>query len=267
MTVARAYSLRRFRMSGRSHDDTELTTSTYHSRTLLRLSLRVLIVWMVLATALLAGGRVLLGMLLPLFSTFIDMMQPDFAPTLEMASDANGWSMRLRPLITKAIALGPHSFISPGTRLEWFSTSVNHTLVPILLFLTALLSWPITGVRECCARLLAGIPVLIVVLLLSAPILLIGRVQMWLAQLAMRNGAAFHEPASVTFMIFMESGGCWLVPLVAATVCISAGRKFSGATPSSVAQAGAKPHAPRSPPLVFPPAPSRSADDVHRQDA
>jgi hypothetical protein len=240
---------------------------TYRLQSALRLSLRVLLTWAGLAVVLLIGGRVLLTAMLPLFNVFIDLMQPDFVPSLEIARDADGWVVRLRPLIAKAIAVGPGTIIPPGTRLDWFSTSLDHTLVPILLFFTALLSWPTTSAREWGLRVLTGLPALLVVLLLSAPILLIGRVQMWLTELAVRNGAPFHEPAWVTFMIFMESGGRWLLPLVAAVACISAGRTLSGVSPSHPTQANAKPSAPRSLPPVFPPAPSWSADDVRRQDA
>jgi hypothetical protein len=200
----------------------------YRLRSALRLSLRVLLTWAGLAVVLLFGGRVLLTAMLPLFNVFIDLMQPDFVPSLEIVPDADGWVVRLRPLIAKAIAVGPGTIIPPGARLDWFSTSVDHTLVPILLFLTALLSWPTTGTREWGLRVLTGLPALIVVLLLSAPILLIGRVQMWVTELAVRNGAAFHEPALVTFMIFMESGGRWLVPLVAAAACIALGQSLRG---------------------------------------
>jgi len=239
----------------------------YRLRSALRLSLRVLLTWAGLAVVLLFGGRVLLTAMLPLFNVFIDLMQPDFVPSLEIVPDADGWVVRLRPLIAKAIAVGPGTIIPPGARLDWFSTSVDHTLVPILLFLTALLSWPTTGTREWGLRVLTGLPALIVVLLLSAPILLIGRVQMWVTELAVRNGAVFQEPALVTFMIFMESGGRWLLPLVAAIACISAGRTLSSVSPRPPTQARARSNAKRSQVPVFPPAPSWSADDVHRQDA
>jgi hypothetical protein len=204
----------------------EASVRAYRPHTLLRLSLRVLVVWVVLAVALLVGGRALLSALLPVFGAFIDLMQPDFVPSLEIAPDAQGWVLRLRPLVAKAIGVGPGVVIPAGTRLDWFSTSVDHTLVPILLFLTALLSWPATSTREWGLRLLAALPALIWVLLLSAPILLIGRVQMWVTGLAVRNGAAFQEPALVTFMIFMESGGRWLVPLGAAAACIALGQRI-----------------------------------------
>jgi len=228
-------------------------------RLLLRLSLRAIAICSVLGLALFLGGRLVVFAALPALTVFIDTVQSDFVADLSLAPARGGWMVQMRPLSVRAIPIAPGKVLQAGTRLEPFATTLAHTLVPPLLFLTAVLVWPATRPREWLVRLLAAVPTLAVLLLLGAPILLMGRLQMWLVEMGMHYGAAFREPAWVTFMIFMESGGNWLLPLCAAIACVGIGRRVcrppadptmvdehrqheSVATPTTPAQ-----------PLAFPP--------------
>jgi len=98
----------------------------------------------------------------------------------------------------------------------------------VLLLVTGIATWPFAGRREALLRVLLAAVALPVVLALTTPVLLVGRVQMWLVELAVQHRAGFHEPSVVTFMIFMESGGRWLVPLVLAVASTALSYRLCG---------------------------------------
>ena len=135
----------------------------------------------------------------------------------------------MQPLLVRPVALNAELAMPAGTRLRWFVTHVDHTLVPPLLFLMALLAWPADRWGELTARLLAAVPVLVLILALTAPLLLVGQAQMVVADLAALAGDPRREPLLVTLMVFMESGGRWLLPLAGGVLCIALGRWLQGA--------------------------------------
>jgi hypothetical protein len=195
----------------------------------LHLSVRLVLVWSVLCALAIGLGRQALVPALPLFDRVIDMVQDDFVATVEIAQDQGTWVLRIQPLLVRPVTLSAELAMPPGTRLRWFVTHVDHTLVPPLLFLMALLTWPATRRRELAARLLLAVPVLLLILTLTAPILLVGQVEMVTADLAVLAGAPRREPPLVTLMVFMESGGGWLLPLAGGVLCIALGRRLQGA--------------------------------------
>ncbi len=197
----------------------------------LRVSVRVVVVWAILCALAIGFGRQMLALALPLFDRTIEVVQDDFVARVEIAQDHGAWVLRMQPLLVRPLYLNANLAVPQGTRLRWFFTHVNHTLVPPLLLLMALLAWPVAGWRELAARLLTGVPVLVLVLALTVPILLVGQVQMMAAYLAVLAGAARREPVLVTLMVFMESGGRWLLPLAGGVLCIALGRWLQGARP------------------------------------
>ena len=190
--------------------------------------MRLVAVWTVLCALAIGYGRQAIALALPLFDRVIDVVQDDFVATVEIAQEEGAWVLRVRPLLVRPVGLNAELAMPAGTRLRWFVTHVDHTLVPPLLFLMALLAWPAGRWRELAARLVAAVPILLLILALTAPILLVGQVQMVAADLAVLAGGPRREPLLVTAMVFMESGGRWLLPLAGGVLCIVLGRSLQG---------------------------------------
>ncbi len=190
----------------------------------LHLSVRLVLVWSVLCALAIGFGRQAVALALPLFDGVIDRVQDDFVANVELAQDQGVWVLRMQPLLIRPVALNAGLAMPPRTRLRAFVTHVDHTLVPPLLFLMVLLAWPARRWRELAVRLLLAAPVLLLILALTAPILLAGQVQMVFADLAVLAGSPRREPLLVTLMVFMESGGRWLLPLAGGVLCIGLGR-------------------------------------------
>lgn len=200
-------------------------------RRLLNLSVRLLVVWSVLCALAIGFGRQAAALALPLFDRVIDGVQGEFTASAEIAQDQGAWVLRIQPLLVRPVSLNAGLAMPGGTRLRWFVTHVDHTLVPPLLFLMVLLAWPAGRWRELALRLVVAAPLLLLIVALTAPILLVGQVQMVVADLAGLAGDARREPPLVTLMVFMESGGRWLLPLAGGVLCIAVGRWLGHARP------------------------------------
>lgn len=191
-----------------------------------RIGARAVLVWMIVGIAALIAQHPLTSLLLPLFESAIDILQQDFTATLLLVQEKGEWVIQMAAYLARPLALTDRVVLPAFAALPPFQVSVDHALVPLVLLLTAVASWPFVSGREAAVRTVLTIAAAPLVLALSTPLLLVGRQQMIFVEAAMRQGASFHEPALVTLMIFMESGGRWLVPLVLAVACIAASRRL-----------------------------------------
>jgi hypothetical protein len=66
-----------------------------------------------------------------------------------------------------------------------------------------------------------GLPGAIIVMAVTTPLFLAARVQMNTMQFALQMGGKPAKPFLIDWMIFTESGGRWLIPIVVGIVCIS----------------------------------------------
>jgi hypothetical protein len=225
------------------------------SRMLLNVSLRLAAAWIVLTVLVLLGGRELVRVALPFLEVAVNVMQGDFSGKLALVQEKGQWVIQMLPLTVRPIPMTDQVELRGFLSLQQYVTHVDHTLVPVVLLLSGVLAWPIVHWREFGTRVLLAVPVLLLVLVLCAPVLLIGQVQMTLIKLALRAGAAFHEPWAVTLMIFMESGGRWLLPITAAVACIAGARSIFTAAPEQPAVSTPAPRREPAGPPVFPPVP------------
>lgn len=195
--------------------------------------LRLTAAWLLLSLGLLAFGPATFEALLPVLKFVIDLLQPDLDATLRLALKAGDWNIEMEPLVVHPIRLARGRYLASGTHLGVWSTDLSHNLLPLALFLSAVLAWPVRRRLESMWRLALSTPVLLLLLVLSAPIVLAGQLEISIVRQAARLGVPTQEPGLVTFLVFMESGGCWLLPIAAAIGCIAGGRRWAeGATPS-----------------------------------
>jgi hypothetical protein len=193
-------------------------------RPLLRLTLRLALAWLVLSASTLAMSHSIVTLVLPLLEVAVNVLQADFNAALKLTRETGSWAIQMQPLTVRPIPMTNEIQLREFVSLQKYITHVDHTLVPVVLLLTGVAAWPFRQSREMAVRLLLAVPALIVVAVMGAPVLLIGQVQITLVELALRAGAKFSEPWMVTLMVFMESGGRWLLPIAAAIACITISR-------------------------------------------
>ncbi len=218
----------------------------------LRFGVRALVVWMIVCVAVFIAQRPLTALLLPYFELIVGLLQQDFTASLQLAQDGGQAVIRMTPFLLRPVALTDELALRPFVALAPFPVSVDHALVPLVLLMTGVASWPFAGIREAVVRLWLAIAAVPPVLALGTPVLLVGRQQIAFVEAALRQGAVFHEPGLVTLMIFMESGGRWLLPLVAAFACVVVSQRLCR-TPRDASPAKNRTPASGAADLAFPP--------------
>ena len=185
---------------------------------LLRASLRALLAWCVLAGLGLCFVRGICTPLLPLMEGAIDALQSDFNAYLSVVPAAGGLQIAMSCTMNHDLTLPSGRRIPFLASYDCATTDAMHALVPLLIFLVPLVAWPAGSRREAALRVPVGLVLLPVVVALTTPLLLTGIVAARVHPAAFAAGsqlAALLQP-----FVFMEMGGSWLVPLLAAVLCI-----------------------------------------------
>lgn len=186
---------------------------------LLRVSLRAALAWCVLSIAGFIFVRPIVSTMIPLMETMIDHMQSDYMARLALTEVHGNTELIMSCTATRKLLL-------PGGRIVPFLGTVDcaymdaiHALVPIVIFLVAVVGWPTVDSREARRRSLAALLMMPCIVALSAPTALVGLESMG------RNPDLFTPtPGSITAFLqpfaFLEMGGRWVLPLLAAVACV-----------------------------------------------
>lgn len=216
----------------------------------LRFGMRVLLAWAIACAAVFIAQRPLMAALLPFFDVVVGLLQRDFSATLRLVEDKGQAAIQMIPFLLRPVPLTEQLAVRPFITLPPLRVSVDHALVPLALLAAGIASWPFAGLREAVVRVLLAIAVLPLVLGLTTPVLLVGQQQVIFFEASLRRGAGFEQPGLVALMIFMETGGRWLLPLAVAVGCVVASHRICVRQPAAApARASVKPVE-----LVFPPA-------------
>jgi len=197
-----------------------------HRGDLFRLCLRMLAICAVVSVVTVLAQRELMACLLPCFNVIIRLLQSDFVASPRAVEMHNEWMIQMTPFLLRAVSLSDQLALRRFVELPPFFVGVNHALVPLVLLITAVASWPFASSREAAVRALLTLLGLPLVVALTTPLLLVARVQMWIVELALQHGAGSREPALVSAAIFMESGGRWLLPLTVAIACVAVSKRL-----------------------------------------
>jgi hypothetical protein len=190
----------------------------------LHLGARMVFVWVLVCAAVYLAQRPIAAATVPYFEWTIGLLQEDFSASLRIVEHEGHPAIEMRPYLLRPVPLTEQLALRPFITLPPTVVNVDHALVPMVLLLTGVAGWPWARRREAIVRVLLAFAVLPLILAIGTPVLLAGRQQIAFIEAALRHGAKFQEPSLVTFMIFMESGGGWLLPLTAAAVCVLAAR-------------------------------------------
>lgn len=177
---------------------------------------RVLLLRLATATAVaaalgLAFGRGIVVLTLPVVDFALDILLPGCATQLSMA----GTEIRLFIVTLRPLELPGDYFIPALARLGPITFSVDHQLVSLVILATGIAVWPTQSVREALLRAAAAAPLGLVVVVATLPFHLAGFV---LAELSQRSW-------TISYMIFLEMGGRWLLPIVLAAASVRALRR------------------------------------------
>ena len=192
---------------------------------LLTLGLKALLAWSVLSGLGWYFGEALGTGLLPWFEFIIHQVSPDYSPQLKLIPENHDFTIYMNATLLNPVFLGGTLGLKAGFEIT-AATHLMHTLVPIVIELSILLVWPVNGWRERLMLLSLGLVTSMLVVGATAPFVLLGNLEIYLQLLADQANVNRPEPWTLTWMIFNEMGGRWVLPVIAAVLCIRLQRRL-----------------------------------------
>lgn len=126
--------------------------------------------------------------------------------------------LQLNARIRYPIALGPGRIIPVGQPLP-AQSNVIHAMVPVVIFFSVLMAVLVGNWRQRVLGMACGLPFALILLLLTVPFQLVGLIEISIQQLAASLGLPRPMPLTLRWMILMEGGGRWALPIAAAVAC------------------------------------------------
>jgi hypothetical protein len=188
------------------------------TKSLLRLSLRGVLAWCVLSAAGFLFAPAIMKALSPLMVGAIDIMQSDFMAHLAIVDERGGAKIAMSCTAARELILPQGKIVPFLGSFNCAATDAIHALVPFVIFSVGIAGWPISHRRELLRRLVGFVLLLPVVAALTTPVLLVGLVESRLHPDSFSAAAQWRALAQP--WVFMEMGGRWLLPLLAALLCI-----------------------------------------------
>ena len=189
-------------------------------RDLLRFSLSLVVAWAVISGLLVFIAAELLMPLLPLFKAVIVTLIPAFSPAFTLTPSAGGGQLQLTVMVLSSVHIASGVEIPKGVELT-ASTHVLHVLMPAAIMFSVLLTWPLPNWRKKTLLLSLGLPVSLLQLLATVPVLLLALLEMPFQEQAMAANARHTAPWFMDWMIFCETGGALLLALVGVWLCLA----------------------------------------------
>jgi hypothetical protein len=192
-------------------------------RNLFKVSLRLLAAWLGLSILGFLIGKEIISFLLPFISWVFGLIEPGISPLLSIQQHDGNEVIHLAATIVHPLRISPSILIPEGIELT-AAGSLVHALVPIVILLSLVIAWPAEGLRERSVLLLLSLPAALITVALTTPFLLAGRIEIMFSEIAFQRGDQREEPLAVTWLLFTEGGGRWILPIVMAICCIVAAK-------------------------------------------
>lgn len=178
-----------------------------------RTALRLCFAWAIFSALGLLLGDTALRASTPLLSTAVAALAPDLMAHVEcVATKGPVPDLLLDARTIRPLPIAGAQMIPAGQPLPSRATGV-HTLVPLVILLTALGALPSHSWRERALLAVLALPLGLVVLLSTAPFHLVGLIELALQDYAAGAGLVRPEPWSYRWMLFLEGGGRWVLPI------------------------------------------------------
>lgn len=207
--------------------------------TLYKLSIRLIFYWFVLSALGMTIAPQITSTLLPFFSDVLIGLSPDYSTMLQVTNQNGNSMVEIIAETRHAIKVTTNIYIPAGKSLTAY-IHVLHVMVPIIILFTILCSWPTAQRSDWIKQLLLGIPVIIIILGITIPPLLEGHIEMQLTSLIQSSGGSRNKRLLLGWVVFVEMGGIWLLPIIGAILCRMAVKEinflsgyFNGSIPPS----------------------------------
>lgn len=195
-------------------------------QSLFRISLRLLTAWLGLSVLGFLFGKEFISTLLPFVSWMVGLIEPGISPLVTVQQHQGNEMVHLSATTLRSLEISKSLVIPEGLRLT-AAGSLAHALVPLVILWSLIIAWPAEVLREKVALLLLSLPATLITVALTTPFLLVGRVEIMLGEIAFQRGEQREEPFTLTWLLFTEGGGRWILPIILAAICVVAAKRLS----------------------------------------
>ncbi len=178
---------------------------------------RAILIWLVLSLAGFFWGNGFASMMTPFYEFVTEMASTDYVATISVEERQED-AIVLAATAIRAKQITPSRALPAGTTIS-SDITVLHTLVPLIIFLTIILCWPIKSWGQRGWIALLAIPSFFCISAMTAPIQLLGLLEMGFQNAANQAGFAREESFALKWMLLTEGGGRWLIPALFGLAC------------------------------------------------
>lgn len=184
---------------------------------LVLLAVKALIIWLILSLAGFFAGDKLISALIPFYETVTEAVSDGYVANIDIQK-AQETKIVLAATALKAQPITDQRDLPAGTTIE-SKVTVLHALVPIVIFFTIIFSWPLKRISQRIYLLILSIPGLFFISATTAPIQLLGQLELGFQNAATKAGVIREEPFVLTWMLLTEGGGLWLIAALTGLGC------------------------------------------------
>lgn len=180
-----------------------------------RSAIRLVAAWILLSAAGFWQGAELLRWCVPLLTGTVRIIAPELTSHVTILGQGPTAQILLDARVARPIRFDDTHGVGTGEALP-SRINVVHALVPLVILWSALLAMPARRARDRGLMLLLAVPVSAGVLAVTSPFHLVGLIEQSLQTYADSNGIPRSPPFALNWMIFLEGGGRWLLPVACA---------------------------------------------------
>jgi hypothetical protein len=189
-------------------------------KSMVKISIRLIVVWLLVSLFFFIFGEAILQLLLPYMTWLVNLMANNFHVELKIFDG----QFIMSAIATQDVYRFNIPIAPKNTRIP-ANASVLHALVPIVILCTILLSWP-NSFKKTIASMGFGLISSFILLSVTTPFLLVSHVERVFFTAAQNYaGTALSPPLIMNWIVFMEIGGVWLLPIIFAFLCVKIGFK------------------------------------------
>lgn len=196
------------------------------NKTLTRIAIKAVAVWLALSLAGFFWGDRLINMLTPYYEYVVETTNPDYIASIRIDADKTEPSIVLAATALKALPITAELSLAAGKTIE-SSITVLHALVPIVILLTFLLVWPVKQLNQRLILVILAIPAIYLVSTFTAPLQLLGQLEIGFVNAAAKYGVLYEQSWVLKWMLVTEGGGRWLIPVLTGVLCGSLVNRFA----------------------------------------
>lgn len=189
------------------------------AKPLTQLSLRLIVAWLLVSIFFFVSGEWVVRALLPYLTAVTNMLAHNYTTELSISNNSTGKIIAIVATATEDVYRLEIPIAPIGTRINGSGT-LMHALVPIVILYTILIAWP-AALTKLFTHIVLGVPATLCMLALTTPMLLLSHIEQVFHTAAQNYaGKELPLPFMMNWVVFMELGGMWLLPMVFSFLCI-----------------------------------------------